>query len=854
MRWKRSCIVVRGVEATQGQGHRLAHYTTHHVPYASGRRDLVSPGHFLSTPLSSKVPDGLIHRPGELQAELDTLRSLRRRSVSQPSDGIDPDLPPSPSKYLHSHSLTQTGSFPQSPSSTNYHPASSNDLSSSLSASTSAITHDLGAAAGPSNSGTGLGGPPRFSSSDFAEHDEILNDDIALSGSDGAFGDGFSDLFWLPARLHPEIAPQEFRNFIKDQTKPENLMRRSGSMLGRKKSMLSKQYHPTQSDLDSSDNDNAYSSDSSLPSRTGSFRRSTGLEKLTLNDLQRLESLARQAAEDGQEGAKGEAQLKRLVRRSLSLNPAALLDAANEMHQDDDEHIEPFVDEADSPLIVPPPGSILRRSARTKIRKNSLLGDGGGHRFPPSRKAAKISPLGEGVQNGDAGGEGHLPDDSRKVSAGGQLSLMTSETEDDESLHHHDMQNRPTVEKVHESPSPTDLLAQPIPMQYLSATPQSAPSDDKIRYHAPILTDAARVGAAPKITSSMTPASPAVQQAAKSLIPMSTHPSTSGRLANQIKNHRQDQRHLLLSSSPRTAQTPSPSKTPSSAQTNTPSPTSSEVASIAAISTADPVLPRTPSKEAPSPSYAQLTQPASPPPVPLRSPELPVRTSSPKQGITYTQPQATTTSAQDARRQREPPALPSIQSHVPAPAPVSLPTVAQPPAAKEKEKKSGWARLGLSRGSKEDADPDDSASITSTSSAGSVFGGKDKKGKKGRKEKEISPTEKKTYQPNTASFFEKEKSEGSGGFFGGLFGSKKKADTEHDGHSARNTSQMTQMPTPSPTASGMLTSDGKYVNFYRLPIHIERAVYRLSHIKLANPRRPLYEQVLISNLMFWYLG
>ena len=60
---------------------------------------------------------------------------------------------------------------------------------------------------------------------------------------------------------------------------------------------------------------------------------------------------------------------------------------------------------------------------------------------------------------------------------------------------------------------------------------------------------------------------------------------------------------------------------------------------------------------------------------------------------------------------------------------------------------------------------------------------------------------------------------------------------------------------------------GTYTNFYRLPIHVERAVYRLSHIKLANPRRPLYEQVLISNcasaafktrltraVMFWYLG
>ncbi|KAI1321595.1 hypothetical protein EDD11_003075 [Mortierella claussenii] len=40
----------------------------------------------------------------------------------------------------------------------------------------------------------------------------------------------------------------------------------------------------------------------------------------------------------------------------------------------------------------------------------------------------------------------------------------------------------------------------------------------------------------------------------------------------------------------------------------------------------------------------------------------------------------------------------------------------------------------------------------------------------------------------------------------------------------------------------------------RMPIHIERAIYRLSHVKLADPRRPLHEQVLISNMMFWYLG
>ncbi|CAO3588105.1 unnamed protein product [Absidia cylindrospora] len=39
----------------------------------------------------------------------------------------------------------------------------------------------------------------------------------------------------------------------------------------------------------------------------------------------------------------------------------------------------------------------------------------------------------------------------------------------------------------------------------------------------------------------------------------------------------------------------------------------------------------------------------------------------------------------------------------------------------------------------------------------------------------------------------------------------------------------------------------------RLPIHTERAIYRLSHMKLANSRRPLRDQVIISNFMFWYL-
>ena len=118
------------------------------------------------------------------------------------------------------------------------------------------------------------------------------------------------------------------------------------------------------------------------------------------------------------------------------------------------------------------------------------------------------------------------------------------------------------------------------------------------------------------------------------------------------------------------------------------------------------------------------------------------------------------------------------------------------------------------------------------------WGGGEKKGKKDQREKEKDA-----------------------GFFGSLFGSKKKpeetapAGLAH-GQSGRDAavallgaskSSRGYVPPTSPQLQGVN-------NYSRYPIHVERAIYRLSHIKLANPRRALYEQVLISNLMFWYLG
>lgn len=55
-------------------------------------------------------------------------------------------------------------------------------------------------------------------------------------------------------------------------------------------------------------------------------------------------------------------------------------------------------------------------------------------------------------------------------------------------------------------------------------------------------------------------------------------------------------------------------------------------------------------------------------------------------------------------------------------------------------------------------------------------------------------------------------------------------------------------PLPPPSHSTLVMLD------YRFPVHVERAIYRLSHLKLANPKRSLSEQVLLSNFMYAYLN
>ncbi|KAI3619640.1 protein that interacts with silencing proteins at the telomere [Moniliophthora roreri] len=266
----------------------------------------------------------------EIQLEVEALRDIRRRSITPGALTIDPDLP--------NQSASQNAYWSS--------PSTENDSSSSSS-------HE------DSSSSSGHTDSPSHRRTDDPFH-----------------------LFWVPASVHPEIAPAEFRAFLKEHSRSpppaddSQPLSRSSSLssvssqgLGRKRSMLSRQYRPSEND------DVEEKEEKIVPLRRN---RSTLYHnqgpQLTINDLQRLEQLAEEASENDDPS-----RLRNVLRRSLSLNvsPTAL---------DKMDRVPEMGDEADAPIIVPPPGLILRRAARTKIRKPSLPGDGDGHRFGSTRR------------------------------------------------------------------------------------------------------------------------------------------------------------------------------------------------------------------------------------------------------------------------------------------------------------------------------------------------------------------------------------------------------------------------------------------------------------------------------------
>ncbi|KAI2009355.1 zillion different screens protein [Ophidiomyces ophidiicola] len=90
------------------------------------------------------------------------------------------------------------------------------------------------------------------------------------------------------------------------------------------------------------------------------------------------------------------------------------------------------------------------------------------------------------------------------------------------------------------------------------------------------------------------------------------------------------------------------------------------------------------------------------------------------------------------------------------------------------------------------------------------------------------------------------KKEKESSLFSSIFGGSKKK-SGHDSHKkySRNVSPDTRIRE--------LRPDIDY-SWTRFSLIQERAIYRMAHLKLANPRRELYSQVLLSNFMYSYLA
>lgn len=92
------------------------------------------------------------------------------------------------------------------------------------------------------------------------------------------------------------------------------------------------------------------------------------------------------------------------------------------------------------------------------------------------------------------------------------------------------------------------------------------------------------------------------------------------------------------------------------------------------------------------------------------------------------------------------------------------------------------------------------------------------------------------------------KKDKDGSIFSSIFGGSKKKEEKEK---TNKKSQFLQIPEDPPQK--LLQPDVDY-NWTRFPLLEERAIYRMAHIKLANPRRPLLSQVLLSNFMYSYLA
>lgn len=597
---------------------------------------------------------------------------------------------------------------------------------------------------------------------------------VAPSKSDDE--DDPSQLFWVPARLHPELAPKEFKTFIEDRVDkirrrsggedsltPETLERAgSGSSLRRKKSMLSHQ-------IDTKGN---YQDGAERLER----KKSKGLSvegQATVANLSDLEALVNDPAQ--------------LMRRMSLDNARRSQDSTGEMGPDGEL--------ADMPIL--PPVGTLKRSTRTTYRRGSLKK---GERVPFSRRARE-----------------------RRVD---------SENEDSPSS-----PTGPSTEESAEEPPTlglTRVQTEPIPAQNDA---YDGNSQSRSARHSN------RLGSS---------------QPSEDLPAEHEKRRTKSPPLSREEHYRQPEQHNDSTQS--AAQTSSSSQQPKQFHSRIASP-GRTTAQLPGYNNTNPL-----------PQIVETLPDGSKVPVSNLGQPLPERKSShevPRQfqrGGAHMRPVP-------GREKTASSSLDDLSSH-PSPLPGSgntrtdaltiVPTFDERKAEKkEAPRKSSWKWiLGSDDNDKKSKDDQSESSKKSSKLSkqsadkarldvlqNSIDGTVPARGRESivlnREDIELDEERKKEGKKPAQPKKEKEKD----GLLSALFGGRKKT-SDGDLKEKKRKTDRGLSPEPAPR---ILKPDIDY-NWTRFSILEERAIYRMAHIKLANPRRALYSQVLLSNFMYSYLA
>lgn len=628
---------------------------------------------------------------------------------------------------------------------------------------------------------------------------------VAPTGDDDE--DDPSRLFWVPARVHPELAPMEFKSFLENRVKtikrrsgesvdmlsPDS-MERSGSMgsLRRKKSMLSRQ-------IDNSGGRGAVGYQDGadkLERRKSTLSQSSTRPELKLSDLTELDELVKDPTK---------AMQKLALERGSYENSSAEVPASEDM-----------------PILPAAPGIGLRRSTHTTYRKGSLRR---GERVPYSKRAAHA-----GIRAADTDG-----DDS--ASSTGAPS--------------------PGLKRVFSEPV-TENFSRPG-RRRPAAIDTSVTTSDTTQPH------------------SQDP---------------STQPEHQPEQQQKSDDMGDTKRSISLSLRPKPTAPPS-MPVPQIIET----PPAEEESSGEGASDGPKTSPQYPFPERSS-SYS-VSAPSEPPPRSNRRPQMQRQQSSMIETIPKVA-QADSNITNNARGSND--LAHSISSNVPVNNATTddLTFIPVAPAAGPSHRAPEPPKLKKSS----ERDRDDNDSIASTSSKRSWFSlrsdgsKKDKKREKAR-EKEQEREEEQSKRGKVKAGLDKvhdsarldvlqqavehtahrgresllldresidnkltnerskessrksgkEEKEKKEGLFGSIFGGRKKADRESGGKKG-NSSLRPVSPEP-PRGPGRPDIDYNWTRFSLLE---ERAIYRMAHLKLANPRRPLHSQVLLSNFMYGYLA